>query len=146
LDEDAGFFFIYFAQFFPSGNGFIDPISEWLRLPDAAAIAADSTEIRESIRERVLEARHGLRQHDRQGIFACAARPGKDQRRRHPFCRDRLSQVTNRIRIPRKLMEAHVNETSKDERDDKFKGRFEFGLLNPLKPKDGLYGPPACEI
>ena len=113
LDEDAGLFLVDLTQFFPRGNGFVHALSEWQRESDAGAVAANSAEIGQAIADRVLQAGHGLRQHDGQRIFAGAARAGKDERGRHALRRDRLPQMADRRVISRKLIEAHINETSK---------------------------------
>ena len=108
LDEDAGVFLIHFTQLFPRGNRFADSLSERHGESDAGAVAADSAEIGQAIGDRVLQAGHGLRQHDGESIFAGAARAGKDERGRHALSRNRLPQMADGRLISRKLIEAHV--------------------------------------
>ena len=55
-----------------------------------------------------LQAGHGLRQHDGQGIFAGSARACKDERGRHALSRNRLPQMADGRLISGKLVEAHV--------------------------------------
>ena len=62
----------------------------------------------------MLQAGHGLRQHESEGIFAGSARSGKDECGRHACRRDRLPQVADSRLISYKLIEAHVDETSKN--------------------------------
>jgi hypothetical protein len=90
LDEDAGVLFVYFPQLLPRGYGFYDSLRERHRESDARAIAANPTEIGQAIGDWVLQACHGLRQHEGQGIFAGTARAGKDERGRHALSSNRL--------------------------------------------------------
>src|ERR1700733_13845665 len=113
LDEDASLFLIDLAQLLPGSDGFVDAVGEWQGKRDAGAVAANSAKIGEAVADRVLQAGHGLRQHDGQRIFARAARAGKDERRRHPLRPNRLAQVADRRRIPRKLTEAHIMSLTK---------------------------------
>jgi hypothetical protein len=110
--------------------------------------------IGQAVADRVLQAGHGLRQHDGQRIFAGAARAGEDERGRHAFRRDRLAQMADRGRIPRKLIKAHIMRLAKTRAhsrsstalrsgpNDKREGRHP----SPLKPKYGLNGPPKAFV
>ena len=72
------------------------------------AVAADSAEIGQAIGDRMLQAGHGLRQHDGEGIFAGSARAGKDERGRHALSRNRLPKMADGRLISGKLVEAHI--------------------------------------
>jgi hypothetical protein len=113
LDQDASFFLIDLTQLFPGSDGFADTVGEREGELDAGAVAAHSAKVGQAVADRVLQAGHGLRQHDAKGIFARAARSGEDERGRHAFRRNCLAQMADCGHIPRKLIEAHIMRLAK---------------------------------
>lgn len=78
LDEDAGFAFVGFAEVVAGGDGVGDLGFEIGGLGDSFAVAAYAAVVGEAICLDWMEAVDEADVHQREGIFACAARSGED--------------------------------------------------------------------
>ena len=100
LDEDAGLFFVGFAQLLARGNRLLHALRQGQGERDPGTVAAHPAKIGKAAGHRALQAGHGLRQHDRQGVFSGAARPCENERRRHPAAGHSLAQTAHAPVIP----------------------------------------------
>ena len=80
LDEDAGIFFVGFAEVVAGGDCFGDEVVKVLGGGDAVAVAAEAAEVGEAVGLGGLEAVDGFGEHEREGVFACAFGSGEDER------------------------------------------------------------------
>ena len=79
LDEDARLALVGFAQVVAGGDGFGDSVFEVGGVGDAGAVGADAAEVGQAVGFGGVEAVDGLGEHQRQRVFARAARAGQDE-------------------------------------------------------------------
>jgi len=123
LDEDAGLALVGVAHLLAGGNGFRDALFQICRVGDASAVRAFAAEVGQAVRFGGMEAVDGLRQHQRQRVFARSARPGQDERLRKAPGANALAQMRDGGRVAEKILKAH---------------EFEFSVWAPISAKNDL--------
>ena len=107
LDEDAGFFFVGFAEVVAGGDGLGDEVVEIGGVGDAGAVAAVAAEVGEAVGLGGLEAVDGLGEHEGEGVFACAAGAGEDERVGKALGADGFAEVGDGGGVAEEILEAH---------------------------------------
>ena len=110
LDEDAGVLFVGVAEFFAGGYGFVDFVFEVGGGGDAGAVAADSAEAGEGLAvgpeiARLAFALDSHGEHEGEGIFACSAGAGEDERVREATGGDGGAEVLDGVGVAEEVVE-----------------------------------------
>ena len=114
LNEDAGLFFVGFAQLFAGGQGFGDADVEVGGFSDAFAVAADAAVVGQAVCLNRREAVDEAREHERQRVFACAFGSGEDDGLRDALVKDALAQPLDRARIAEEFCKTHKDEATRN--------------------------------
>lgn len=112
LDEDAGFALVGLAEVVAGGHGGFDQLFKVAGAADAGAVGAGAAEVGQAVGQRLLEAVHGLGEHDGHRVLAGAAGAGQDERVGKAAGAHALAQVRDGGRVAEEFVKAHVVEDS----------------------------------
>ena len=111
LDEDAGLALVGFAQVFAGGDGLGNAaLRDWRRrrcgvqFEQCRRNPAEDPPVGFTLAFGWIEAVDGLRQHQRQRVFARAARAGQDERMRKTTRANAFAQMRDGVRVAEKIL------------------------------------------
>ena len=107
LDEDAGLALVGVAHIVAGLDGFGHQGFKIGGAGNAGAVGARAAEVGQAVGFGGIEAVDGLGQHQRQRVFARAARAGKDERMGKSLGANRLAEMGDGWRVAEKILEAH---------------------------------------
>jgi len=107
LDEDSGLALVSLAEGVAGFDGLVHQGLEAGREADARAVAAHAAEVGQAVRFVGLQTVDGFGQHQGQGVLACPARPGQDERVGKTPGADALAEMGDGWRVAEELLEAH---------------------------------------
>jgi hypothetical protein len=113
LDEDAGFFFVDFAEVVAGSEGLGDASFEVFRLGDAGAVGALAAVVGEAVGFGGGEAVYEASVHEGEGVFARATAAGEDDGLGNALVEDALAEALHSSRVAEKLLEAHDYEATR---------------------------------